>query len=56
MLPRLPHADGIELRYEWIKNWDVLEGLDFQDGSEIITILRPVTDDDPLYEVWQYSN
>jgi hypothetical protein len=41
LLPRLVHADGIELAYEWIKDWDILEGLDFQDGSDHITFLRP---------------
>lgn len=28
------------VRYEWIRDWDALAGLDFRDGEEWITFLQ----------------
>lgn len=42
VLPLRPGADHVTLRYEWIKDWEVVKGLDFLDGSEWITFLKPL--------------
>lgn len=34
-----PAAKSITLRYDWIKDWDAVEGLGFRDGEEWIEFL-----------------
>lgn len=41
LLPGLQSATQVILRYEWIKNWSAVADLDFHDGEEWITFLKP---------------
>jgi hypothetical protein len=43
MLPIPPGRADYSLNYDWIVDWKPLEGLDFYDGAEMITFLRPDT-------------
>ena len=42
MLPIPPGRADYSLRYDWIMDWKAVEGIDFWDGAEWITFLRPV--------------
>lgn len=41
LLPGLAQADEVPLRYEWVRDWEAVAALDFHDGAEWITFLRP---------------
>jgi hypothetical protein len=46
VLPTLKAGGDVRLAYSWIADWSVLDGIDFLDGQQYITFLRPTGSED----------